>query len=89
MYTTKNPPSGDWDLVFQIHALQMILFGPFYIRTQHSYGSLRIVSLQYLLEQVDSWYWAWKPNFFIIKKNSFFFFNIPNQQNQQQKTAIS
>ena len=41
----ENPPSGDWGLTFQTHPLQMILFGPFYVRTQHSYGSLRIVSL--------------------------------------------
>ena len=37
----ENPPSGDWGLVFQTHALQMILFGPFYVRTQHCYGSLQ------------------------------------------------
>ena len=42
----ENPPSGDWGLAFQTHALQMILFGPFYVRTQHSCGSLRIVSIQ-------------------------------------------
>ena len=42
----KNPPSGDWGLAFQTHALQMILFEPFYVRTQHSCGSLRIVSIQ-------------------------------------------
>ena len=41
----ENPPSGDWGLAFQTHALQMILFGPFYVRTQHCCGSLRIVSL--------------------------------------------
>ena len=41
MNTTKNPPSGDQGLVFQTHALQMILFRPFYVRTQYSYGSLQ------------------------------------------------
>ena len=41
MNTTKNPPSGDQGLAFQTHALQMILFGPFYVRTQYSYGSLQ------------------------------------------------
>ena len=29
MNTMKNLPSGDQGLVFQTHALQMILFGPF------------------------------------------------------------
>ena len=48
MNTTKNPPPGDQGLAFQTHALQMILFGPFYVRTQHCYGSLRIVSSQYI-----------------------------------------
>ena len=42
----KNPPLGDQGLAFQTHALQMILFGPFYVQTQHCYGSLQIVSLQ-------------------------------------------
>ena len=42
----KNPPFGDQGLAFQTHALQMRLFGPFYVRTQYCYGSLRIVSLQ-------------------------------------------
>ena len=46
MNTTKNPSFGDQGLAFQTHALQMILFGPFYVRTQHCYGSLRIMSLQ-------------------------------------------
>ena len=45
MNTTENPPPGDQGLVFQTHALQMILFGPFYVRTQHRYGSSRIESL--------------------------------------------
>ena len=40
MNSTKNPPLGDQGLAFQTHALQMILFGPFYVRTQYSYGSL-------------------------------------------------
>ena len=48
MNTMKNPPPCDQGLTFQTHALQMILFGPFYVRTQHYYGSLRIVSLQLL-----------------------------------------
>ena len=30
---------------FQTHALQMILLGPFYVRTQHCYGPPRIVTL--------------------------------------------
>ena len=32
--------------VLYTHALQIILFGPFYARTQHYYGSLPIVPLQ-------------------------------------------
>ena len=42
----ENPPPGDQGLAFQAHALQMILFGPFYVRTQHYYGLLQIGSLQ-------------------------------------------
>ena len=42
----ENPPPGNQDLAFQAHALQMILFGPFYVRTQHGYGSSWIVSPQ-------------------------------------------
>ena len=45
MNTTKNPPPGDQGLAFQTHALQMILFGPFYVRTRYCYGPSRIVSL--------------------------------------------
>ena len=41
------PSSGDQGLAFQTHALQMILFGPFYVRTQYHFGSLQIESLQY------------------------------------------
>ena len=41
-----KPLSGDQGLAFQTHALQMILFGPFYVRTQYHFGSLQIVSLQ-------------------------------------------
>ena len=37
----ENPLPGDQGLTFHIHALQMILFGPFYVRTQHCYGSLQ------------------------------------------------
>ena len=48
MNTTKNPLSGDWDLAFQTHALQMILFGPFYVRPQTVTVRYEIVSLQYL-----------------------------------------
>ena len=33
-----KPPSGDQSLAFQTHALQMILFGPFYVRTQYYFG---------------------------------------------------
>ena len=43
----KNPPPDDQGLAFQAHALQMILFELFYVRTQHYYDSLRIVSSQY------------------------------------------
>ena len=39
----KNPPFGDQGLAFQTHALQIILFGPFYVRTQYCYDSLQIV----------------------------------------------
>ena len=39
------PPTSDQGLAFQTHALQMILFGPFYVQTQHYYGSLQIESL--------------------------------------------
>ena len=49
MNTMRNPPSGDQSLAFQTHALQMMLFGPFYVRTQHCYHSLRRVPLQLLL----------------------------------------
>ena len=33
-----KPPSGDQGLTFQTHALQMILFGPFYVQTQYHFG---------------------------------------------------
>ena len=49
MNTTKNPPFGDQDLAFQTHALQMILFGPFYVRTQHCYGSLQNRVLTFII----------------------------------------
>ena len=42
------PPTSDQGLAFQTHALQMILFGPFYVRTQYHFGSLQIESLQQL-----------------------------------------
>ena len=42
----KNPPSGDQGLAFQTHALQMILFGPFYVRPQTVTVRYEIVSLQ-------------------------------------------
>ena len=45
MNAMKNPPPIDQGLAFQTHALQMILLGPFYVRTQHRYGPPRIVSL--------------------------------------------
>ena len=48
MNTTKDSPSSDSGLTFQTHALQMILFGPFYVRTQHCYGLSQIASLQLL-----------------------------------------
>ena len=41
----EKPLSGDQGLAFQTHALQMILFGPFYVRTQYHFGSLQIMSL--------------------------------------------
>ena len=34
------------NLVLYTHALQIILFGPIYVRTQYRVGSLQIVSLQ-------------------------------------------
>ena len=42
-----QPPSSDQGLAFQTHALQMKLFGPFYMRTQYHFGSLQIVSLHF------------------------------------------
>ena len=39
-------PSTKVNLVLNIHALQIILFGPFYVRTQYHFRSLQIVSLQ-------------------------------------------
>ena len=42
----KNPSPIDQGLAFQTHALQMILLGPFYVRTRHCYGPPRIVTLQ-------------------------------------------
>ena len=33
-----QPPFGDQGLAFQIHALQIILFGHFYVRTQYYFG---------------------------------------------------
>ena len=50
MDITKNPPPGNQGLAFQTHALQMILFGPFYVRTQHCYGSLqnRVLTCVYI-----------------------------------------
>ena len=46
MNTMKKPPSGDQGLAFQTHALQVILFGPFYMRTQTVTVRYEIVSLQ-------------------------------------------
>ena len=40
------PSISDQGLTLQSHALQMILFGPFYVRTQYHFGSLQIESLQ-------------------------------------------
>ena len=45
MNATKNPSPVDQGLAFQTHALQMTLFGPSRVRTRHSYGPPRIVSL--------------------------------------------
>ena len=41
----EKPLSGDQGLAFQTHALQVILFGPFYVWIQYHFGSLQIVSL--------------------------------------------
>ena len=49
MNTMKDPPSGDQGLAFQTHALQMILFGPFYVRPQTVTVRYEIVSLHYYL----------------------------------------
>ena len=49
MNAMKNPLPIDQGLAFQTHALQMILLGPFCVRTQHCYGPPRIVTLQNLL----------------------------------------
>ena len=32
----EKPRPGDQGLAFQTHALQITLFGPFHVRTQHS-----------------------------------------------------
>ena len=48
MNAMKNPPLNDQGLAFQTPALQMILLGPFCVRTQHCYGPPRIVTLQFL-----------------------------------------
>ena len=53
MNTTENPPPGDQGLAFQTHALQMILYGPPYVRAQHRYGSSRIESLQYIILKIS------------------------------------
>ena len=42
----EKPPPGDQSLAFQTHALQMTLYGSFYVRIQPCCGSTRIVSLQ-------------------------------------------
>ena len=38
------------NLVLYTYALQIILFGPIYVRTQYHFGSLQIESLQYLTQ---------------------------------------
>ena len=38
------------------------------------------------LNRLIYWYWAWKPNFFVIKK-IVFFFNISNQPNRLNCTT--
>ena len=45
-----KPSSGDQGLTFQTHALQIILFGPIYVRTQYRFGSFQIVSLQHQIQ---------------------------------------
>ena len=52
MNTMKNPPSGDQGLAFQTYALQMILFGPFYVRPQTVTVRYEIVSLQICIDIV-------------------------------------
>ena len=42
------PPSGDQGLAFQVHALQVILFGPLTCEPNIILGSSRIESLQYI-----------------------------------------
>ena len=49
MNAMKNPSPIDQGLAFQTHALQMILLGPFYVRTRHCYGPPRIVSLHKII----------------------------------------
>ena len=56
LYTKVNP-------ILYTHALQIILFGSFYVRTQHCYGSLRIASLHKALaiwKHLDK---VWKTTF--------------------------
>ena len=38
--------STEVNLVLNTHALQIILFGPFYVQAQYHFGSLQIESLQ-------------------------------------------
>ena len=58
MNTTENPPPGDQGLSFQTHALQIILFGPFYVRPQ-------TVTVRYEIESLQQVYL--KISFLILK----------------------
>ena len=59
----KNPSPVDQGLAFQTHALQMILLGPFCVRTRHCYGPPRIVTLHLLLDYIFFLYPPYLQNF--------------------------
>ena len=69
MNSMKNPPPGDKGLAFQTHALQMILFGPFYVRPQTVTVRYEIVSLQLAPSVGKACVLAWavgRENSFVI-----------------------
>ena len=68
----KNPPPGNQGLAFQTHALQMTLFGPFHVRTQHCY--FRYEPCPY--SQKDLKHWICMLFFFLF----FFFFLFVEQK---------